>query len=287
MRPAGSPAKAKETGGFRPAPEGQQKAIPTVILHGRWYEAAGPCEPFAASEPPRVNSPGGGPLRVGMEARTALPRCRLHGRLARGPGAEQPCARADAEPREVRPVGVPAAADRRLRAGSAMLVPRTGLRLPERPGRLLRPAPHRRRGPLAVAEIALLIMAPAIVEQGEGLDDPWLGAGRQRRQRQRVGAHAQPMRRPVQAGQVQPIAAQHAGGQMDPIHPRRRGAPPRARYPPTPKNRSTQLCAGRGGGASAMVRSGEGSCAGSQQSTAPRLRVHSAGGGVASTGGRQ
>jgi galactonate dehydratase len=38
MRPAGSPAKAKETGGFRPAPEGQQKAIPTVILHGRWYE---------------------------------------------------------------------------------------------------------------------------------------------------------------------------------------------------------------------------------------------------------
>jgi hypothetical protein len=38
MRPAGSPAKAKETGGFRPAPEGRQKAIPTVILHGRWYE---------------------------------------------------------------------------------------------------------------------------------------------------------------------------------------------------------------------------------------------------------
>jgi hypothetical protein len=40
MRPAGSPAKAKETGGFRPAPEGQQKAMPTVILHGRWYEGA-------------------------------------------------------------------------------------------------------------------------------------------------------------------------------------------------------------------------------------------------------
>jgi len=38
MRPAGSPAKAKETGGFRPAPEGQQKVMPTVILHGRWYK---------------------------------------------------------------------------------------------------------------------------------------------------------------------------------------------------------------------------------------------------------
>jgi len=38
MRPAGTPAKAKETGGFRPAPEGRQKAMPTVIVHGRWYE---------------------------------------------------------------------------------------------------------------------------------------------------------------------------------------------------------------------------------------------------------
>jgi len=52
MRPAGGPAKAKETGGFRPAPEGQQKAIPTVILHGRWYQEAGGGSPGAIARLP-------------------------------------------------------------------------------------------------------------------------------------------------------------------------------------------------------------------------------------------
>ena len=38
MRPAGSPAKAQQTGGLRPASEGMKIWIPTVEEFGRWYE---------------------------------------------------------------------------------------------------------------------------------------------------------------------------------------------------------------------------------------------------------
>ena len=38
MRPAGSPAKAKQTGGLRPAFEGSERRMPTAEEFGRWYE---------------------------------------------------------------------------------------------------------------------------------------------------------------------------------------------------------------------------------------------------------
>ena len=41
MRPAGSPAKAKQTGGLRPASEGMNKSIPTVEEFDRWHKAGG------------------------------------------------------------------------------------------------------------------------------------------------------------------------------------------------------------------------------------------------------
>jgi len=37
MRPADGPAKAKHTGGLRPAPEGAEKRMPAVEAFGRWY----------------------------------------------------------------------------------------------------------------------------------------------------------------------------------------------------------------------------------------------------------
>ena len=40
MRPAGSPAKAKQAGGLRPAPEGMNRRMPTVDEFDRWYQKA-------------------------------------------------------------------------------------------------------------------------------------------------------------------------------------------------------------------------------------------------------
>ena len=38
MRLAGSPAKASQPGGLRPAPEGMNTPIPTVAIRERWQE---------------------------------------------------------------------------------------------------------------------------------------------------------------------------------------------------------------------------------------------------------